>query len=178
MRVGQSRLIAVWSSLTRHRPHQRIDLLLGACFLVAATAWVGSVSPLFAAVLVVAVVGGYLMTLRWQKQARNQLAHPRRPIDVHGRDALDALDTALRTAPRIPLTGWVRVNPSDIGPLVNEARAAATASPASDQADKLAELVLGDRPVLFTDQVRVDRRRALKALAKLRFSHGWASDRR
>ena len=157
--------------MTRHRPHQGIDLLLGA-FLLAS--WVVSISPLLAAVLVIAVVGIYLTTIRRREPARTQRAEPPRTAGAHGRNAIDELETVSGAAPAIPLTGSARVDPSEIAPLVEEVRAAAVGSPGSDQAEKLARLVLGGRAVPLTDQVQVDRRRALKTLAKLRSSFGQA----
>lgn len=52
-----------WSRLTRHRPHQVIDLMLGRLLLVAVVSWVGSLSPLLAATIFVAVAGAYLASL-------------------------------------------------------------------------------------------------------------------
>lgn len=88
------------------------------------------------------------------------------------RDAIDALDGILVEAPAIPLTGWVRVDPAEVTPLLDAVRAGAGGTASSDQAEKLAAVVLGDRPVPFTSQVRVDRKRARRLLAGLRSGFG------
>ena len=160
-----------WSALTRHRPHQTVDLLLGLILLAGAASWIASVSPALALAVVVVVAGSYLVGLRRQEANRTELATTPTAVK-RGGDALDALDAALAAAPVIPLTGWVRVDPAEVVPLVDEIRAAATASGSADQAEELAEVVLGDRPVPFTSQLRVDRRRARKLLARLRSGHG------
>jgi hypothetical protein len=51
------------SRLTRRRPHRLIDLLLGILLLIPIVFWLGSVSPLLAAVIFVAVAGLYLANL-------------------------------------------------------------------------------------------------------------------
>lgn len=167
---SNSRLAALWSALTRERPHQGIDLLFGAFLLIGVAAWLASVSPVLAALLVIAVTGGYLISLHGQEKNQKKLAQPPVSTGAHGRDVLNELATALAEAPVIPLTDWVRVDPEIVRPLVEEVRAAAVATPGSGQAEKLAQIVLGDRPLVFTDQVRVDRRRAQKAIAELRSS--------
>jgi hypothetical protein len=85
-------------------------------------------------------------------------------------EALEALEAALAAAPPIPLTDSVRVVPSELQPLVEEVRAAALTSEASDQAEELARVVLRDRSVPLTGQRRVDLKRAQGLIASLRSS--------
>ncbi|HET6830756.1 MAG TPA: hypothetical protein VFH44_05335 [Solirubrobacterales bacterium] len=158
----------MWSTLTRHRPHRGIDLLLGAIALVGAAAWVASISPVLAALLVIGAIAGYLVSLHGQGSNQSNPARWPATPGSGSRDALEALEATLAAAPEIPMTAWIRVEPETVVPLVEEVRAAARATSASDQAERLAQVVLGGRRVPFTDQIRVDRRRAMKALSCLR----------
>jgi len=146
--------------------------LLGLILLIGAASWIASASPALALAFVVAAVGGYLVNLRRQEVNGRELATPSRRRGTKGGDALDALDAALAAAPAIPLTGWVRVDPGELSPLVDDVRVAAKASGCSDQAEELAQVVLGGRPVPFTNELRSDRRRARRLLSRLRSSLG------
>lgn len=53
----------IWSRLTRHRPQPVIDLVLGVSLLIPIVVWIGSVSPLLAAIVFTVVAGGYLAGL-------------------------------------------------------------------------------------------------------------------
>ena len=160
------------SALTRRRSHQTVDLLLGLILLIGAASWIASASPALALAFAAATVGGYLVNLRRQEVNGRELATPSRRRGTKGGDALDALDAALAAAPAIPLTGWVRVDPGELSPLVDDVRVAAKASGCSDQAEELAQVVLGGRPVPFTNELRSDRRRARRLLSRLRSSLG------
>jgi hypothetical protein len=60
-----------WSSpLLRQRPNRLIDALLGAIVLAAVAGLIAGISPILAAVVVVAVVGLYLDGRRRQKRSR------------------------------------------------------------------------------------------------------------
>lgn len=58
------------SRLTRQRPHRLIDLLLGLLLLIPVVFWLGSVSPLLAAAVFVAVAGLYLASLPRRRRRR------------------------------------------------------------------------------------------------------------
>lgn len=71
------------SRLTRHRPHRLIDLLLGILLLIPIVFWLGSVSPLLAGAVFVAVAGLYLASLprRGRHRARRDTAISALPVD-------------------------------------------------------------------------------------------------
>lgn len=157
------------SRLTRLRPHRLIDLLLGTFLLIPIVFWIGSVSPLLAAIVFVAVTGFYLASLsrKGRGRARRDAAISVSPVDRDS-NPLAALDELLAAAPPIPLTDWVRIDPHVVTPLVDAVRAAAIDLGRTDQAEELSPVVLGGRPVPFTDELRVDRRRAQRLLQTLR----------
>lgn len=157
-----------WTPFTRHRSHRVTDLLLGVPLLVSVAIWVGSLSSVLAAGIVAAVVGSYLVGLAREEPDRTQrVAVP--VSSVHqGGNALEALDELLAEAPPIPLTDLVRVDAGEIIPLVEAAGAEVSASGRPDQAHDLTRVVLGDRQIPFTGQLRVDRRRAKRLLDALR----------
>jgi hypothetical protein len=168
-----ARLASLWSALSRPRPHRAVDLALGAFLLVGIALGIASWSPILAVALIVAVAGVYLVSLlRQEGERRVRSAMLPRASASRMRDAIDALDGILVEAPAIPLTGWVRVDPAEVTPLLDAVRAGAGGTASSDQAEKLAAVVLGDRPVPFTSQVRVDRKRARRLLAGLRSGFG------
>jgi hypothetical protein len=167
---GQSGLAHRRSALIRHRPHQAVDLVLGVLLLGGIAIGVASLSPILALLVVVAATSGYLIGLLRQERTQRALATAPSPSASRGCDAIDALDGVIAAAPAIPLTSWVRVDPGEVGPLVEMIREAATAPASALQAEKLAAVVLGGRPVPLNSQVRVDRGRARRLLAGLRSS--------
>lgn len=178
MRLSMAKPTATsgWSRLTRHRPHRLIDLLLGLFLLIPVMSWIGSLSPLLAAAILVAVAGLYLASIsrRGRGRKRREAATSVSPVD-RDRDPLAALDELLAEAPPIPLTDWVRIDPRVVTPLVDAVRVAAIDLGHTDQAEELSRVILGGRPVRFTDELRVNRRRAqrlLQALGQADREHG------
>jgi membrane glycosyltransferase len=155
--------------LTRQRHHWLIDLLLGLFVLISVLGWIGSVSPLLAAVVFAVAAWFYLASLprRGQHRASQNAALATPPADG-GRSALDALDQLLAAAPPVPLTNLVRVDPRVVTPLVDAVRAAAVERGVTDQAEKLSRALLGGRPIPLTGQLRVDRQEAQRLLQSLR----------
>ena len=78
-------------------------------------------------------------------------------------DLVDAIESRIISARPIPLTGDVRLDPDEVEPLVHELRDVALGTSAEQSAGKLERLVLGARKVPLTDQVRFNRRKALKS---------------
>jgi hypothetical protein len=157
-----------WTPLTRRRPNQLIDLLLGVLLLASVAAWVGSLSPVLAIGIVVAVAGTYLAGhARREGDEAKQVTVSASSVG-QGTDALDALDKRLAEAPPIPLTDWVRVDAAEVLPLVEAAVMEVTALGLPDQAHDLTRTILGGRQVPLTGQLRVDRRRARRLLDALR----------
>lgn len=170
-----------WTPLTRQRSHRLIDLMLGAFLLVGVAFWLGSLSPILAVGLVMAVAGFYLAGLaRGERERRDAVAPPISPVR-QGDDALDALDALLANAPPIPLTDLVRVDAGELISLVEAASVEVTALGLPDRAHDLRRAALSGRQVPFTGQRRVDRRRVQKLLDALRQDgahHAAADDRR
>lgn len=160
-----------WSRLTRRRPHRLIDLLLGLFLLIPVVFWIGSVSPLLAAAIFVAVAWLYLASLprRGRGRKRREAAISVSPVD-RDRDPSAALEELLAAAPPIPLTDSVRINSRVVTPLVDAVRAAAIDLGRTDQAEELSRVILEGPPVPFTDELRVNRRRAQRLLQELRSS--------
>lgn len=130
--------------------------------------WTGSLSPLLGAAIFVAVTGLYLASLLGSRKRRRRDADPSVSPVGEDRTALEALDELLATAPPIPMTDWVRVDPRRAKPLVDAVRVAAVEAKLRDQVDELTRVILEGRPIPFTDELRVDRRRAQRLLEALR----------
>jgi hypothetical protein len=171
MGASNRRSTSGWSPLTRQRPHRLIDLLLGILLVTPVVFWIGSISTLLAAVIFIAVAGLYLANLSrgGRGRGRRDAAISVSPVDQDG-NPIAALDELLAAAPPIPLTDWVRVDVGAVTPLVDEVRAAAIELGHADQAEELSRVVLEGRPVPFTDELRIDRRRAQRILQALRSS--------
>jgi hypothetical protein len=159
-----------WAPFTRHRSHRLTDLLLGALFLASVAFWVGSLSSVLAAGLVVAAVGSYIASLARRERDRTKRVAVSASSVSRSRDALDALDELLAKAPPIPLTDLVRVDAGEVFPLVEAAGAELAASGLPDQAHDLTRVILGDCQIPLTGQLRVNRRRAQRLLDALRSS--------
>jgi hypothetical protein len=157
----------VWEALTRGRSHQLLDLLLGALALITVSSAVGSVvNPLLGILVFIVGVGFYLASLAQSEHCPVRLDAASTP-SLERSDAISALDELLATAPAIPLTGQVRVDPDEVAPLVGAVRATVADAGFPGQADDLAQAILGCR-IPFTGQLQVDRRRARRLLAGLR----------
>jgi hypothetical protein len=157
--------------LSRPRRHQLIDFLLGFGALLALASWIANLSAVLA-LAVFLLGGGAYVASRWRREhvaedgpASGAAASLRSaPIT----DPVSVLETRLAAARPIPLTGRVRMNREEIVSLVEGVRAAAANSPATAEAEKLARAVLSGGSVPFTDQVRIDRRRANRSIQRLR----------
>jgi hypothetical protein len=80
--------------------------------------------------------------------------------------ALEQLVAAIESAKRIPLTGQIRVDPEEMNRVLESARV--ELPQAARQLDRLEDLIAAGMPVPLTPEVRIDRRRALSLLKKVR----------
>jgi hypothetical protein len=83
-------------------------------------------------------------------------------------EVMDAIEAQLRQARPIPLTADARLDPAELHPLLQELLAATRGTPAEKPAGKLERLISKGRKVPLTDQVRFNRRKALKLLGLVR----------
>jgi hypothetical protein len=157
-----------WTPFTKQRPHRLIDLLLGVFLLASVVSWVGSLSPLLAVGIVVVAVGFYLSSLAHRERVQAKRGAVSVSPVARGGDALAALEELLAEAPPIPLTDWVRVDAGKAIRLVEAAGVEVAASGLPDQAHDLTRVILGDRQIQLTGQLRVNRRRTKKLLDSLR----------
>src|SRR3954468_15255523 len=114
-------------SLTRPRRSQLIDILVGLAALTAISVWVGRANVVLGIGIFVLNAGVYLFSLRQKDAVPDPVgasdARAGTPSSV-GR-ALDQLESQVVAAPRLPLTGDGRIDPSKSPPLVAQVRAAA-----------------------------------------------------
>ncbi len=122
--------------------------------------------------VLVAVAGAYLIRTGRRDRERAEWAAGPPSASGPGLEAVDALEDLLASAPPIPLTDWVRVDPREATLLAESIRETVGGSQAAGEADRLAQLIARGRRIPLSEQVRVDVRRARRHLDALRLAMG------